>query len=75
MGLARWRASRPVDCGGWSVKVDHDLLTIVMLSMVAGGRLGYVLFYDLPVYLDQPSEIFKIWNGACRSTADSSACC
>lgn len=31
--------------------------------MVAGGRLGYVLFYDLPVYLDQPSEIFKIWNG------------
>lgn len=63
-GLARWRASPSrVDCGGleWaegrrSVDVDHA-------RRGGGGRLGYVLFYDLPVYLDQPSEIFKIWNG------------
>ena len=34
-----------------------------MLGVVAGGRIGYVLFYDLPSYLAQPSEIFKIWNG------------
>ncbi|MFR9041018.1 MAG: prolipoprotein diacylglyceryl transferase, partial [Bilophila wadsworthia] len=63
-GLARWRASRPVwIAAGWNGQKVDDLLTWIMLGVVAGGRLGYVLFYDLPVYLDQPSEIFKIWNG------------
>lgn len=40
-----------------------DLLTIAMLSVVIGGRLGYVLFYDPALYLQDPLEIFKIWNG------------
>ena len=63
-GLARWRASRPAwIAAGWNGQKVDDLLTWIMLGVVAGGRLGYVLFYDLPVYLDQPSEIFKIWNG------------
>lgn len=63
-GLARWRASRPAwAAAGWSGQKVDDLLTWIMLGVVAGGRFGYVLFYDLPAYLDQPSEIFKIWNG------------
>ena len=63
-GLARWRASRPAwIAAGWNGQKVDDLLTWIMLGVVAGGRLGYVLFYDLPVYLDQPSEILKIWNG------------
>ena len=62
-GLARWRASVPRGAAGWNGQKVDDLLTWIMLGVVAGGRLGYVLFYDLPVYLDQPSEIFKIWNG------------
>ena len=63
-GLARWRASRPAwIAAGWNGQKVDDLLTWIMLGVVAGVRLGYVLFYDLPVYLDQPSEIFKIWNG------------
>ena len=41
----------------------EDLVFYITLGVILGGRLGYVLFYDLPVYLDQPSEIFKIWNG------------
>jgi len=33
------------------------------LGLVIGARLGYVLFYDLPMYLKNPLEIFSIWHG------------
>lgn len=40
-----------------------DLVFYVALGAVVGGRLGYVLFYNLPVYLDDPLAIFKVWQG------------
>ncbi len=40
-----------------------DLLTCVMIGIIIGGRLGYVLFYDLPVYIADPMEILRLWNG------------
>jgi phosphatidylglycerol---prolipoprotein diacylglyceryl transferase len=30
---------------------------------VIGGRLGYVLFYNLEAYLERPLEIFAVWHG------------
>ena len=33
------------------------------LGVVLGGRLGYVLFYDLPGFLEQPELIFYVWQG------------
>ncbi|MBD5607264.1 MAG: prolipoprotein diacylglyceryl transferase [Desulfovibrio sp.] len=59
--LGRYRASRP-DSGWTKTEVD-DLLTATMLGVILGGRLGYVLFYDLPSYLSDPLEIIKIWHG------------
>lgn len=59
--LARWRAGHPGS--GWSPQDVDDLLTIVMLGAIIGGRLGYVLFYDLKSYLADPLEILKIWHG------------
>lgn len=63
-GLARWRAARPLwRAQGWTpLKVD-DLLTWIMLGVVAGGRIGYVLFYDFSAFAAHPAEIFKLWNG------------
>ncbi|MET0258192.1 MAG: prolipoprotein diacylglyceryl transferase [Methylobacterium sp.] len=40
-----------------------DLIVWVALGVVLGGRIGYVLFYNLPMYLDDPSEILAIRNG------------
>lgn len=40
-----------------------DLIVWVALGVVLGGRLGYVLFYNLGAYLAQPLEIFAIWHG------------
>ena len=59
--LGRRRASRPGS--DWRAADVDDLLTCVMIGIILGGRLGYVLFYDLPVYISDPMEILRIWNG------------
>ena len=59
--LGRWRASRPGS--GWTAPDVDDLLTCVMIGIILGGRIGYVLFYDLPVYISDPMEVLRIWNG------------
>lgn len=44
------------------INVD-DLIVWVALGVVLGGRIGYVLFYNLGSYLSQPLEIFAVWRG------------
>ncbi len=29
----------------------------------SGGRIGYVLFYNLPVFLADPLYLFRVWDG------------
>ena len=40
-----------------------DLLFLVVLGVIVGGRLGYVLFYKPGHYAAHPLEIFAIWQG------------
>ena len=40
-----------------------DYITFIILGIIIGGRLGYVIFYNLDYYLENIFEIFKIWNG------------
>lgn len=40
-----------------------DFLVWAAIGVVLGGRIGYVLFYDLPRYLAQPLDIFAVWQG------------
>lgn len=40
-----------------------DFLPWAILGVILGGRLGYVLFYQLEMYWHNPSEIIKIWHG------------
>jgi len=45
-------------------KIDlDDFLVWAALGIVLGGRVGYILFYDLARYLNNPAEIFAIWRG------------
>jgi len=46
-----------------SKKALDDLLTYTILGVILGGRLGYVLFYNLPFFLENPLEIFAVWHG------------
>ena len=40
-----------------------DLVVWVALGVVLGGRIGYILFYNLPLYLADPWEMLAIRNG------------
>ena len=41
----------------------EDLLLWVVVGVVAGGRLGYVIFYQPGQYLADPLSIFMVWKG------------
>jgi phosphatidylglycerol:prolipoprotein diacylglycerol transferase len=40
-----------------------DALFYGIIGVIAGGRLGYVLFYKLGDYLAEPWRIFYVWEG------------
>ena len=40
-----------------------DFVLWAAVGVVAGGRVGYILFYDLPKYLANPLDIFAVWQG------------
>ena len=40
-----------------------DLITYLIIGIILGGRLGYIVFYNLEYYLDNFFEILMIWNG------------
>ena len=47
----------------WNTGDVEDILLIVIIGVLAGGRLGYTLFYKPAYYLSNPLEIVKIWDG------------
>ncbi len=40
-----------------------SLLSWAVVGVIAGGRLGYVLFYEPAYYLSNPLQIFAVWQG------------
>ena len=40
-----------------------DYLTFLILGIIIGGRIGYILFYNLNYYSNNIFDIFKIWQG------------
>jgi len=40
-----------------------DFLLWAAIGIVVGGRIGFILFYDLPLYIADPTLIFQIWKG------------
>lgn len=43
-------------------KLDN-LISAGILSIILGGRLGYILFYNLQYFIQNPLKIFAIWEG------------
>ena len=40
-----------------------DLVVYMAVGIIIGGRVGYVLFYNLAYFADHPAEIAKLWTG------------
>ncbi len=59
--LGVYRAKKPNS--GWTSEQVSDLIFYGALGVILGGRLGYVIFYDLSVYLAHPLTIFAVWDG------------
>ena len=48
---------------GWTRRDVEDILFYGVIGVVLGGRLGFVLFYNLSRYIEHPLEIFAVWKG------------
>ncbi|WP_246727754.1 prolipoprotein diacylglyceryl transferase [Chelativorans sp. Marseille-P2723] len=69
--FAWWYAKRLVSRPGlWANETPpmrpedlDDFVIWAAAGVVLGGRLGYVLFYDLSRYIENPLDIIAIWQG------------
>jgi phosphatidylglycerol:prolipoprotein diacylglycerol transferase len=59
--LGRWRASRPGF--GWTADMVDDVVFYCVIGTIAGGRLGYMLFYGFDQLLANPLNILRVWEG------------
>lgn len=63
--FARWLAVSRIkhNQNGWSVEQIDNLLFNGFLGVFLGGRIGYVLFYQFDYFLQEPSYLFRVWEG------------
>jgi phosphatidylglycerol:prolipoprotein diacylglycerol transferase len=59
--LGRLRARRPDS--GWNTDEIADLLFYGALGVILGGRIGYILFYNFGLFLDDPLMLLRVWQG------------
>jgi len=64
-GAAWWLAHRRIAAGGAAITREQldDVFFFTVLGVIAGGRLGYVLFYKPGYYLAHPLEALALWHG------------
>ena len=62
--LFGWILSKKIFISDQKIKEKFDdYITYLILGLIIGGRLGYVLFYNLSYFSNNLIEIFKIWQG------------
>ena len=47
----------------FDIRLFDDLISYIIISIIVGGRIGYIIFYNPFYYFDNPIDIFKIWEG------------
>ena len=40
-----------------------DYITYIVIGIIIGGRFGYIVFYNFNYYINNISDIFKVWEG------------
>jgi phosphatidylglycerol---prolipoprotein diacylglyceryl transferase len=62
--LLGWVLSKKIFISIPSLKEKFDdFITYIILGIIVGGRLGYVIFYNLEYYSDNLTDVFKVWQG------------
>ena len=47
----------------FNIKEFDDFITYLIISILLGGRIGYILFYNFDYYFSNPFDVIKIWEG------------
>lgn len=64
IALGRVRIRQPhIAAVGWKKEDIDDMLFYGVLGVIIGGRMGEVIFYQLPYFISHPLEIFAVWKG------------
>lgn len=58
--LANYRAKQH---NLWRKSQIEDMVFLGSIGAILGGRVGYILFYNLQFFIDNPAQIFAIQNG------------
>ena len=59
-----WSLAKKIFIQNIEVKSKFDdYLTYLIIGIILGGRLGYIFIYNLSFYVNNPLDIFKIWQG------------
>ena len=62
--LLGWVLSKKIFISIPSLKEKFDdFITYIILGIIIGGRLGYVIFYNLEYYSNNLTDVFKVWQG------------
>ena len=63
--FATWLANRRANKsnGLWTQQDVSELLFAAFLGIMLGGRIGYVVFYHLDLFLEDPFYLFRVWKG------------
>ncbi|MCC6504223.1 MAG: Prolipoprotein diacylglyceryl transferase [Alphaproteobacteria bacterium ADurb.BinA280] len=64
-GLAYWLGMRRLHLGRLQINEQafSDLMFYGMVGVVAGGRIGYMLFYGYAKLAADPLSFFRVWEG------------
>lgn len=62
LALGKWQIKHR-SWHNWNLSMLDDALFFGALGVIIGGRLGYVLFYQLDYFIQHPTEIFAVWQG------------
>ena len=63
LGRRRILTHPELNTAGWTLRQLDDLLFYGVLGVIAGGRLGQVLFYEPAYYLEHPLQVLAVWRG------------
>jgi phosphatidylglycerol:prolipoprotein diacylglycerol transferase len=60
---AEAKTSSPIAYRPLPIAYVDSLYSYLILGLLIGARLGYVVFYNLSYYIQNPLEIFAVWHG------------
>ncbi len=62
--LLGWTLAKRIFISNTNIKEKFDdYLTYLIIGIIIGGRIGYVLFYNLSYYSSNLIDVLKIWQG------------